>query len=64
MSFDDNFRRAYAFIAFEGVEVLTHCRRSGRIYTVERRQIPVVSVKRDLFFGEHFGHIGISDNVR
>ena len=49
MPFDDNFRRPHAFIAFEGVEILTHCRRIGRIYTVERRQIPIVPVKRDLF---------------
>ena len=64
MPFDDNFRRPHAFITFEGVEILTHCRRIGRIYTVERRQIPFVPVKRDLFLGEYFRHIGIPDYVR
>ena len=64
MPFDDNFRRPHAFIALEGVEILTHCSRIGRIYTVERRQIPIVPVKRDLFFGEYFRHIGIPDDIR
>ena len=56
MSLHDDFRRPHALVPFERLEIAAHGRGVRRIDAVERREVTVFTIKRDLFLGKDLGH--------